>query len=68
MRAKGQNGFSNTIHIEINFKKESEEDHDHRPVILSGQEMTISMLPILCLLAGSLASKYFIVSIKRLFY
>ena len=54
MRAKGQNGFSNTIHIEINFKKESEEDH--RPVIISGQEMTISMLPILCLLAGSLAS------------
>ena len=66
MRAKGQNGFSNTIHIEINFKKESEEDH--RPVIISGQEMTISMLPILCLLAGSLASKYSMVSIKRMIY
>ena len=67
MRAKGQNGFSNTIHIEINFKKESE-DLDHRPVIISGQEMTISMLPILCLLAGSLASKYSMVSIKRMIY
>ena len=34
-------------------KKETEEEH-HNPVI-TGQEMTISMLPILCLLAGSLA-------------
>ena len=32
VRSKGQNGFSNTIHIEINFKKESDEEH-HRPVI-----------------------------------
>ena len=34
-------------------KKETEEEH-HNSVI-TGQEMTISMLPILCLLAGSLA-------------
>ena len=50
VKAKGKNGYSNTIHIEINFKKDDEDEP-----IITGQEMTISMLPILCLLAGSLA-------------
>lgn len=52
VRAKSQNGFSNTIHIEINFEKEG---GDESAPMITGQEMTISLLPILCLLAGSLA-------------
>ena len=48
VRAKGPNGYSNTIHIEINFNEE-EPKTDLR------EEVSLSLLPILCLLAGSLA-------------
>lgn len=51
IQAKAENGYSNTIHIEINFEK----DADENAPMITGQEMTISMLPILCLLAGALA-------------
>ena len=52
VQAKGQSGYSNTIHIEINFK--SEENQEGKEFI-AGQEVSISLLPILCILAGSLA-------------
>lgn len=48
VRAKGPNGYSNTVHIEINFNEE-EPKTDLR------EEVSLSLLPILCLLAGSLA-------------
>lgn len=51
VQAKGKSGYSNTIHIEINFK--SDENQEGKEFIAN--EVSISLLPILCLLAGSLA-------------
>jgi hypothetical protein len=50
IQAKCIVGTSNTIHIEINFKENNQKNDN-----IVSQEVSISLLPILCLLAGSLA-------------
>ena len=55
VQAKGTSSYSNIVHIEINFKQKID-DHDHGiGGGISNHDVSISMLPILCLLAGSLA-------------
>ena len=51
VQAKGKTSYSNVIHIEINFQQDTD-DNDN---VVKNSEVSISMLPILCLLAGSLA-------------
>ena len=52
IQAKGSAGFSNVIHIEINFKDNNQEQL--KPLNNLKNDLSISLLPILCLLAGSL--------------
>ena len=53
IQAKGSAGFSNVIHIEINFKNNQARD-PLKPLNDLRNDLSISLLPILCLLAGSL--------------